>query len=178
MEGPQNPLVRNGELLDDYVRSHPNCMVTMYRGRGKDHFQEELPRIMQWLRIASHVRGPAPDKFQVKTTRPGDNYFWLLEITSFPQEKINNPFLDFEPSKVMEAKVTRTKTSVHVEGFLAEGFTLWFDPETLDFGQEVLVSWPRNRKKFKVNPDIATLLEDVRQRGDRQRPFWAQLRLP
>jgi pimeloyl-ACP methyl ester carboxylesterase len=68
MEGPESPLVRNGEILDDYVRLHPDCMVTMYRGRGKDHFQEELPRIIEWMKLANHVRSNAPADIKLPNT--------------------------------------------------------------------------------------------------------------
>ncbi len=178
MEGPESPLVRNGEILDDYVRLHPDCMVTMYRGRGKDHFQEELPRIIEWMKLANHVRSNVPADIAVKTTRPGDNFFWPLEITGFPVEKTNNPFLDFDHKRVMDINISRTRNGIQIEGLIASEFELWFSPDMIDFGQEVLVAWQKNRKRLNISPDIAVLLEDVRRRGDRQRPFWGKVTLP
>jgi hypothetical protein len=150
----------------------------MYRGRGQDHFQEELPRIVEWMKLSNHVRPNTPTEILIKTTRPGDNFFWPLEITGFPVEKVNNPFLDFDHKKVMDLEMSRTKNGIQIEGLIASEFVLWFSPDVIDFGQEVIVMWPKNKKRLNVSPDMATLLEDVRTRGDRQRPFWAKVKLP
>ena len=31
------------------------------------------------------------------------------------------------------------------------------------------------RRQLNIEPDLETLLEDVRTRGDRQHPFWAKV---
>jgi hypothetical protein len=44
----------------------------------------------------------------------------------------------------------------------------------VDFDQPIEVTVNRRREKITVQPSIATMLEDVRTRGDRQHPFWAK----
>ena len=54
---------------------------------------------------------------------------------------------------------------------------MWLAPEMVDFStaddrdakQQAMAS-PKS-----IHPIIATLLEDVRTRGDRQHPFWAKV---
>jgi hypothetical protein len=86
--------------------------------------------------------------------------------------------LDFDYKRVMDINMSRTKNGIQIEGLIASNFELWFNPDMIDFGQEVLVAWPKNRKRLNISPDIAVLLEDVRRRGDRQRPFWGKVALP
>jgi hypothetical protein len=56
----------------------------------------------------------------------------------------------------------------------ANAVTVWLTPEIVDFDQDVSVTINRREQK-NVTPSAAVLLEDVRTRGDRQNPFWAQV---
>ena len=54
-------------------------------------------------------------------------------------------------------------------------------PEMLDFQRRVniVVNNQRAHKRDRsVEPDLETLLEDVRTRGDRQHPFWTKVEVP
>jgi hypothetical protein len=51
---------------------------------------------------------------------------------------------------------------------------VWLAPEMIDFARPVRVTI-KGRTLPGPSPDVATLLEDVRTRGDRQHPFWARL---
>ena len=54
---------------------------------------------------------------------------------------------------------------------------VWLAPEMVDFSKPVNVSLngqPMAPSK-SIQPDIATMLEDIRTRGDRQHPFWAKV---
>ncbi len=41
-----------------------------YNGRPRDHFLEEVPRIMDWMEMSSHVRNPHPNEIEVEAARP------------------------------------------------------------------------------------------------------------
>ena len=59
--------------------------------------------------------------------------------------------------------------------------TVWLTPDIVDFQERltVVVNGRRAGKRDKpVRPDLQTLLEDVRTRGDRQNPFWARVDFP
>jgi hypothetical protein len=57
----------------------------------------------------------------------------------------------------------------------------WLSPEMIDFDKRamIVVNGQRiNSREPFVEPDLQTLLEDVRTRGDRQHPFWAKIEMP
>jgi hypothetical protein len=56
--------------------------------------------------------------------------------------------------------------------------TVWISPKMLDFNRRATITVNGRRMNGpdqKIHPDLKTLLEDVRTRGDRQHPFWARL---
>ena len=63
----------------------------------------------------------------------------------------------------------------------AQRVTVWLSPEMLDFEQRINVVLNGRRINGRepfVKPDLLTLLEDARTRGDRQHPFWAKFEVP
>jgi hypothetical protein len=63
----------------------------------------------------------------------------------------------------------------------AEATTIWLAPDIVDFSKPVRVSFNNRRlptRDAAVRPDPLVLLEDVRTRADRQRPFWAKIDVP
>jgi len=63
----------------------------------------------------------------------------------------------------------------------AEQTTLWLSPDLVDFSKPIEITL--NGRKLGIasgstRPDPEVLLEDVRTRGDRHRPFWAKLQIP
>ena len=71
---------------------------------------------------------------------------------------------------------TGNQVTIWSQGF--QQLTVWMGPDAkVDFDKPVKV-WVNGRVvavNRKVQPDLATLLEDCYQRGDRQRPFVAKL---
>jgi hypothetical protein len=60
----------------------------------------------------------------------------------------------------------------------ADVTTLWLSPELVDFSKPIRITFNGTKlaqPEGGVRPDIGVLLEDVRTRADRQRPFWAKL---
>ena len=54
--------------------------------------------------------------------------------------------------------------------------TVWLSPKMLNFKQRATITVNGRRiGDQKIHPDLGTLLEDVRTRGDRQHPFWAKI---
>jgi hypothetical protein len=63
----------------------------------------------------------------------------------------------------------------------SETTTIWLSPDVVDFNEPIRVTL--NGRKItdgrgKVEPSLEVLLEDVRTRADRLRPFWAKLEVP
>lgn len=180
IDGAPAPLVRCGKTLDKYIQSNKNdFMYVSYPGRGKDYFLEELPRIMEWMNLANHVRQPPPEEIEVRTTRPGDNFFWWLTIDGVNPEKANFPLLEFDFKRVAEVEVSYRKASnaFNLSKVPTRQVSLWLDPSLVDFEKKITVTSKGDKKSYTVEPDVEVLLEDARTRADRQRPHWARLEI-
>ena len=55
---------------------------------------------------------------------------------------------------------------------------LWLSPELVDFDSDVSIYVNGKSPTLDVSPNVAVMLEDARQRGDRQHPFWSRVEVP
>ena len=181
LDGVPAPQVRNGKDWDGYLKdSKKDCMLTIYQGRGRDHFQEEQPRLMEWMGLSSHVRPPPPQKIDISTARACDRIFWWLEITELTGPSIVNPLL-FKPGKAAEIDATRAiapDNGFGVSLFPGKNCIVWLSPETVDFSKKLTLRIKDKVKKIDAQPNLSVLLEDVRTRADRQHPYWAKVEYP
>ncbi len=172
-------MVDNARDLDRYLTGHTfNCTVVEYRGRGHEHFSDEVLRIFDWM--DRFQRNFFPRTFTCKTMRPWDNFFWWVELDGLPPRSIVDP-AEWPPDRAtrpatVKARILATN-GLNVSTGTAH-VTVWLTPEMINFEQRasIVVNSSRinNRQPF-IRPDLQTLLEDVRTRGDRQHPFWAKV---
>jgi hypothetical protein len=150
---------------DRYFKYHYDVTVVEYRGRGHEHFSDEILRIFDWM--GRKRRDFFPKEFVAATKRPWDNYFWWVEIENLPLQKGQTRALQIKGS------VTASNTvSVTAPGSV----TVWLSPEMVDFAQRVDVQVNgRALSRKPIQPDLRVLLEDVRTRGVRLHPFWAKV---
>jgi predicted esterase len=171
-------LVKNAKELDRYMtRSGFNFTVVEYLGRGHEHFFEEIQNLFDWM--SRHQRDFFPKKFSAVSMRPWDNFFWWVEIEEIPDASLVHP--SEWPPKSKRAMTTQGSVAgagggvqaVNVQTGAAR-VVVWLAPELVDFARPVRVTI-KGRTLPGPSPDVATLLEDVRTRGDRQHPFWARM---
>jgi hypothetical protein len=189
-------MVQNARDLDRYLmRSYPVTVVE-YRGRGHENFSDEIQNLFDWM--GRYKRNFYPKEFTTKSMRPWDNFFWWVELAEMPPKSMVLP-VDWPPSGSRPVETTARVTegnSIYVTSG-AGHVTVWLTPEMLNFDEPVNItingqrvttggnadaggssaSDRRNRPsrlRF-VEPDLETLLEDVRTRGDRLHPFWAKV---
>jgi predicted esterase len=147
-----------------------DVMVVEYRGRGREHFHEEVKTVFQWMEVGSHRRNVAPEKFECSAMRPWDNFFWFVEVSDMRKNSIvlpqQWPISGRAPTTiaggVQEKNRLLVKTTANKE-------LVWLAPEYVDFDRPLKI----NSSEGEVQPDVGVLLEDVRARCDRQHPFWA-----
>lgn len=176
-----NPMLLNGKIWDKLLSDRNiDSMITLYQGRGHDHFQEELPRIIEWMQVPSHRRNFNPDKFTVKTSRAGDRFFWWFETSELYPKQLVNPLL--KPAAWVEyqidASLNRENNSVRVGKVPADRYTIWLTENMVDFTKRVSIETKGPSRKIDAVPSTQIMLEDVRGRGDRQHPFWYRVDLP
>ena len=173
-------MTKNAELWDRYLRKAFDTTVVEYLGRGQEPFHDEILEIFNWMALPNHRRRGSPKEFTCSTMRPWDNFFWWIEGQKFPRAthpqewpkrgaRANEVYGWIPKQNTLLAKTSSEKT------------TIWLSPEVVDFSQPIEIKL--NGKKLtkargSTEPALSVLLEDVRTRGERLRPFWAKLEVP
>lgn len=187
LEGPTLPQIRNGQIFDRaLLDARQDSVLVLYKGRGRDHFQEELPQIMQWMQLPGRRRlwpdGQEPFEISVVSLRPGDNFFWWLERIDFQHPDLVHPLLyDFAESRKpvkMESRSVPSENSLRVPAGSGAGYRVWLAPEWTNFNERITLRLQRDNKRLEPTASVETMLDDVRRRGDRQRPFWGFIDVP
>ncbi|MBR0239319.1 MAG: hypothetical protein IJQ39_14590 [Thermoguttaceae bacterium] len=176
-------------LLNGYFLRNFDVTMVEYQGRGHEDFQEEILKMMDWMK--RHKRNFYPSKFECRSIRTFDNFFWNLEQSHFPPKKTADP-VHWPPPRGTTAAITsceiRSKVSLLISTS-ASKLTIWLNPNNVDFdkklifiinGKKQATVTANGGKVVKmsteyIEPDLRVLLEDVRTRGDRQNPFWAKV---
>jgi pimeloyl-ACP methyl ester carboxylesterase len=165
---------RDATDLDRYFSKGFDATYVEYRGRGHEHFSDELLRLFDWM--GRKRRSFFPKEFEVVTMRPWDRFFWWVELEGLPPKTIVlpeqwPPAAGVRPFQI-EAKAGATNTLSVRCG--ADRVKVWLAPELIDFTRPATVTVDGQRLlKGQPVPDARVMLEDLRLRGDRQHPFWA-----
>ncbi len=168
---------RNGRDFDRYLtHSRFDTMVVEYIGRGREHFYEEIHRLFTWMGL--HKRDPHPEQFEAVSMRPFDNFFWYLELDGLPDAAMVGP-LDWPTN----ARATRTEFRRYVNERLmvktaAKEAIMGFSPQWISLDRNITITVNGRARTFEPVPEVQTLLEDARTRGDRQHPYWMMINLP
>jgi len=168
----------NARDLDRLLEGGYNVTVVEYRGRGHEHFSDEIQRLFDWM--GRFQRDFYPKEFSASTMRRWDNFFWWVELDAMPPRAMVDP-VDWPPPRgtqpvITEASVT-AKNGIRIRTG-AGSVRVLLSPKTLDLNKRVniVVNGRRvNPASQFLEPDLETLLEDVRTRGDRQHPFWVKV---
>ncbi|NDC64651.1 MAG: hypothetical protein EBZ59_11850 [Planctomycetia bacterium] len=167
-------LKRNAIDLDRYLAKGFDATYVEYRGRGHEHFSDEILRIFDWL--GRKRRKFFPAEIDAVSMRPWDRFFWWLEMEAAPPRTVVLP-TDWPPPPntrpcAVEGKTTAANgISAHCG---ADRVRVWLSPEFVDFTRPVTVTLDgRSLHKGPLAADLEVLLEDLRLRCDRQHPFHA-----
>ena len=170
---------RNTMDLDRYFAKGFDATYVEYRGRGHEHFSDEIMRIFDWM--SRRQRTFFPPSIDVVSMRPWDRFFWWIEMERPPAKTMVLPSQWPPPPGIrpfaIEAKTMPANTvpaSMLSARCGADRVRIWLSPELVDFSRPVTVSLDGQKLwKDPVVPDKRLLLEDLRLRADRQHPFWA-----
>lgn len=168
-------MAENSAVLDKYLLKRFDTTIVEFLGRGQEPFHDEVLNVFAWM--GRHRRDGSPKQFKCDTMRPWDNFFWWIEGQEFANTvhpanwQKRGARTTLVEGRVLKANSLSAKTS-------SERTTFWLSPDLVDFSQPISISY--NGKKLSkaskaIRPDIEVLLEDVRTRGERLRPFWAKV---
>jgi hypothetical protein len=163
------------------VRGHEYDLIyAEYVGRGYEHYYEEIHRLFDWMR--RHRRQRFPKEFSVNVLRPTDDRFFWGRFAGLPQAVLQSSPLGGTARSVRPMKFSlrladssTDRTVLYLDSG-AERHTIYLSPELVDFDKRLLVR-SQGRQKFNdfLQPELDTLLEDFRIRGDRQMLFWSRI---
>jgi hypothetical protein len=171
--------IEHNKLVWNKWLQKPNFDVTLieYHGRLAESFAEELPKMFEWM--ARHSRNFAVEEFDACTLRPWTRQFWWIEVDQIPADDVVLPVQWPPKDKILpvhfDCKFSRPQNKFVINASRGSTATLWLSPELVDFSKLVEISGRGSGFRGNVTPNRAVLLEDVRQRADRQHPYWAKL---
>ncbi len=158
--------------------------LVAYRGRGPEWFGGEVPNAFDWM--SRKVRANPvqelgkPGGRPFATTRTTDDRFYWLSTDEIDDRCVNQPPPSWN-TKILPATVQATvkeKNLLQIKVAGVRKLTVWFSGNgTVDFDKPVRIVVGTTLKPYDIVPSLATLLEDFRLRGDRQRLFLAKLHI-
>ncbi len=166
-------------------RGYPALYVE-YKGRAFEWFAAELPHAFDWMARQKRAaalpelgRGGGTILAEGYTSmRPTDNRFYWMTGEGLAENQQNEagrwrPIL----GGMLSARI-QDGTAINVSSRGFKRVTVWLGPGMLDFDKPVLVRVNGAAAgKRAVKPSLDVLLEDLYQRGDRQRAYWAKLEI-
>jgi hypothetical protein len=182
--GPSH--LANRRQFEEWVpKGHPALLVEC-RGRGQEFFSGELPFMFEWMK---HKRRAMPMSEvgalnrEFQTMRATDNRFYWVSTDSISPSNLNdagrwNPAV---LTATLWGHVNRQDNSIILGTRGLRQVSIWLVRDSrgsglIDFTAPVIVLINgRAKVSAKVTPSMETLLEDLYQRGDRQRLFLARL---
>ena len=170
-----------GAILDDYVKVRNDVMVVMYRGRGREYFFEEIPRLFEWMNLKTHHRVDPPTSIETVTMRSGDQFFWWLELGPLKPAVDINPVLWGQAERLRAGKISGAvgvNNTIRISG-PSENFDVLLSPSMqIDLNDSVIVRYGSRTIRYDFDGGFKYLLEDARTRADRKRPYWAKVSVP
>ncbi len=165
---------QNAIDLDRYFKKSFDATYVEYRGRGHEHFSDDIIRIFDWM--GRKRRTFFPPEFDAVTLRPWDRFFWWVELENAPPRTVVLPEAWPPPTGTrplsIEAKKGASNSLTVRSG--AGRTRVWLSPELVDFAEPLTVTVDGKRiHRGPIVADERVLLEDLRLRGDRQHPFQA-----
>ncbi len=171
-----NLMERNTRDFDRYLKKVGyDLIIVEYQGRGHEHFHDEIQNIFDWMDLQE--RNFTPQDFKCASMRSWDNFFWWAELSDFP-EKSQVSAADWPPKSGARAAMTEGRILLKNRLSLktaAASAVFWLSPDLVDFEQPVHLTFNGRGRPISLQPSAKVLLEDVRTRADRRRPFWAKI---
>ena len=153
-------------------------IMSMYKGRGIEWFDAELPVMFDWMGRKKRVSGTATlalgnmPRPAFTTIRQTDNRFYWLGIDKVSNGRlIENlrPGQQISPATI-QGDIKGNFITINTLG--VSRLSVWLTRDLIDWSKPVRVNIngaaARNYRAKVLKPDLGVLLEDYRERGDRR----------
>ncbi len=179
------------DQFNDWVTKYPVIWI-QYRGRGVEWFGGEVPTMIDWMRgkkrefPLEQLGGSMNGDSSFATQRATDDCFYWLTTDDIDARCINSEtnWKNAIPSATLKARINLEENTIYVDTSSGvKQITVWLGAngagvDMVRFDKPVTVRWSRKDNVWKNKPvtrSLATLLDDLARRGDRQRLFTAKL---
>jgi hypothetical protein len=169
-------------LFDRHARFYENLMLNggdallaQYKSRGHESYYSEIHRLFEWMEL--HRRPAEPKDFEYRSLRTTDvRLHWVRWSDATPKSKGNIKLTAAPPKAaapvVFSARILPGETDKKSIILSGRGpMTIWLNGNLIDLDKKLAIKTTDGQQKFNdfLKPEIEALLEDFRQRGDRQR---------
>ena len=178
-------------LYSPWMRYGFPSLQTLYRGRGYEWYPAETPIVFDWMgrkrraSIASNMKTGSGEPIRWQTMREGDNHFyWLGAELIHPGNLSPNgkPVSNLSIAASLTGDIQGDLIAIKSQG--VRQISIWLGRDMINWSRPVRVAingtlpfgWKLGGKM--IDQDIAVLLEDYWQRGDRRMLFLARLEFP
>jgi pimeloyl-ACP methyl ester carboxylesterase len=159
-----------------------DVIYSEYIGRGYEHYYEEIHHLFDWM--DRHERKKLVKKVEATILRPVDNRFYWIKAEDLPanvlQAVVITSAKQRTPVKPMtlEASILDGSTDYTAISITsgAKRHILELSPDLIDYNKRLKIRY-RSNQKFNdfPEPSIETMLDDFRERADRQKLVWTQI---
>jgi pimeloyl-ACP methyl ester carboxylesterase len=157
----------NATPLQRMMENGYDVILSEFRGYGRDSFYAEIHKLFQWMSV--HRRAKLPIEFANRTGRTSDDRFYWLELNGLPPAVVSRG-----QGMLVTARANTSANAIRVTA--GSGVTLWLNPDLVKFDEKVEIRVNSKLRWSKpLKPDLKAMLEDFRNRGDRQNLYWAVL---
>jgi pimeloyl-ACP methyl ester carboxylesterase len=177
-------------VLDSIMSKGYPAIAVSYKGRSYEWFGFELPYAFDWMnRKRRETAVPelgkpglaSSDGEEYRTLRATDDRFYWLSTKEISPQNLLVTFLGTKktPNAARLQGSILAGNTIHVKTVGVKDVTVWLGKGMVDFSLPIRIKvnnddyWTNDRKLVK--PNLSVLLEDLYERGDRQRPFFEKV---
>lgn len=167
---------------------YPSVMA-LYKGRGIEWYQNEVPITFDWMNRKARVRGNASLRLNAtrfdswQTMREGDNrFYWLGTDSINAPNKLKDPERPDKPAIPAQFRGDIRKNNEividDVRGI--RKVTIWLERDMINWDNDVILNVPAGigiPKKKKYQPDLQIMFEELFRTGDRKMLFFGKIEI-
>lgn len=159
---------RHAQWFESLMLNGTDLLVAQYKARGHETFYSEIHRLFEWMEL--HRRPAEPKEFDFQSLRKTDVRLHWVRWSDSTVRSSGKPPAKPVPIK-LSARIQPGETEKKNIILGGRGtVTVWLNEQLIDFDKRLSITLDGQRKfNDFLKPEIEAVLEDFRQRGDRQR---------
>ncbi|HET6575325.1 MAG TPA: PHB depolymerase family esterase [Fimbriiglobus sp.] len=176
------------KLYERWMTSGFPALLTVYKGRGKELFPLEMPRIFDWMGRKTRVRGAAslrlnqPGFEPWQVLRESDDRFYWVGVADDGLRN-GNRVKGWQNRAVSPAQF---RADIGKNGVITidraigiNKFVVWLERDLIDWSKPVVVNVnghrPREYTPRKLDPNLHLMMEELYRTGDRKMLYLGKL---